>query len=157
MIVQKVWIYVFFMVSSGVYASQSTLSDDSVEIYDDSLPISEKDWYRQKTAQAAMKVCHLMDQDHFAEVHRYHGITLFFDQWRHSIRAYQPEVDNVQQKAVIVCSVIQGLGIPLEQSPKIEVAFKAWNDVSTRLYIIELANAHETNAHEKKDSVAEAL
>jgi hypothetical protein len=145
MIVQKAWICFVFVLSSAVYASDSPL-------YDDSLPISKKDWYREKKALAAMNVCYLMNQDHFSVVHNYGGVTHFFEQWRHSISPDEPEVDSVQQKAIIVCSVIQGLNIPLQTSPKIDVAFTIWKKASKNLYIIELADAHE-----KKLQRAESL
>lgn len=151
MIVQKIWVCFFFVLSSVVHGSDNSSYD--------ALHISEKDLYRNRMAQAAMTVCRLMDQDHRSVVHDYCGVTPFFEQWKRSTKACVPEVDNVQQKAIVVCSVIQGIGIPLEKSPAIKAVFMTWVEQARNLEIIEGAHAYRQrlSIEEIRESVEELL
>lgn len=139
MIVQKILFYVLLISGVLLHASDNS-SEVALRLCH---AMSERSVHRALSASAAIEVCMQIDK-HSGSLPKGHAVLDFYDAWRDSLKLCPLEMDQMNSKACVVCSV---LSLSPEVLPVLQPAIMKWKEEEAHCKVLDLAVAHVSALH----------
>jgi hypothetical protein len=139
MIMKKIWGCLLLISAGMAYAPDNSL-EVALRLC---FTISQQKVHRVLAADAAIEVCMVIEKNPDA-VPRDHAIVDLFDAWKDSLRTYPLEMEQVNYKAGVVCSV---LSVSSEVSPVLQSVIMKWKEKEAHCKVLDLAVAHVSALH----------
>lgn len=139
MFMKKILVCCLFIFSGMVHPSDNS-SEVALRLC---RVMSERNVYRAVSASAAVEVCMLIDKNN-ESLPQGHEVLPFYDVWKECLKLCPFEMDQMNHRASVVCSV---LSISREVLPVLQPAIIKWKEAEEHCKVLDLVVAHVSALH----------